>query len=759
MAIRRNRLTSMFETSIFSPATWARRGALLTLLLSGVHAPAIVISSPHTGLSVQVDQHTGIYRVGIRNPTWMFAGQFDVPITNVVVSRGRDSVGAYQQLAFEWHAKQSPMSGQVRLYDEKPLVWFADTCGMAVESAPAPFPAFKAMPGGLHSFSYGMNTFAPPQFAANPVSTPWLLFDDHANALVISPASHFMVASMSGDGQHQMASGLNAQLHGVPAGFTQQTVMAFGQGINRTWDSWGDALVQWTGSKRPGNEADTSLKYLGYWTDNGAAYYYNYDQSKGYAGTLEALMEHFRQEQVPVRYLQLDSWWYYKSFTDPDGKPGKTKAPGLPEGEWNRYGGLMEYKAHTDLFPNGLGAFQKSIDLPLITHNRWIDPASPYHQRYNISGLAAVDPQWWQDIAAYLKASGVVTYEQDWLDRIYKYSPGFSSNLDTAEAFLDNMARACRAKGITLQYCMPYPCFFLQGSRYPNLTTIRTSDDRFNPDRWNNFLYTSRLAASMGIWPWADVYRSTETNNVLLSTLSAGPVGIGDPSGAEDKGNILKAVRADGVIVKPDVSIVPLDQSYIADAQHFASPLVAGTHTDHDGLRTGYVFAFNRSKTNALPAKFSPSELGLTGMVYVFDYFAGTARRLPAGDTFSASLAGQAAAFYVVAPVGGSGIAFLGDRDKFVSTGRQRITSLRDESGRLTVGVVFAKSEESVTLHGYALRAPKVSVQSGVAGAVQFDPATGHFTLELRPDMTLPTDESAGDPVRHLTAVLETPTD
>ena len=612
------------------------------------------------------------------------------------------------------------------------------------------------MPAKLHVFSYGLDNFAPPRFAASDISTPWLLFDDRANSLVVSPASHFMVARMFGDGQHQVASGLNPKLRDLPAGFTQQTLMAFGHGINRTWDLWGRSLLEMEDANRPGNEADIVLKYLGYWTDNGAAYYYNYDVDKGYAGTLQALVARYRHEQIPIRYLQLDSWWYYKSFTGPDGVLGKTKAPALPEGEWNRYGGLMEYKAHTNLFPNGLDAFQKSIDLPLVTHNRWIDPASPYHQQFKISGLAAVDPRWWDDIGAYLKVSGVVTYEQDWLDRIYKYSPAFSSNIDTAAAFLDNMARACRENGITLQYCMPYPCYFLQGSRYDNLTTIRTSGDRFNPDKWNDFLYTSRLAAAMGIWPWADVYRSAETNNLLLSTLSAGPVGIGDPIGAEDKNNLLKAVRADGVIVKPDVSIVPLDRSYIADAQHAESPLVAGTYTDHDGLKTGYVFAFNRSKADNNEVRFSPSELGLKTPVYVYDYFAGASRRLNTGKTFSTTLAGQGSAFYVVAPVGKSGIAFLGDAGKFVSTGKQRIASLRDEPGRLTVDIVFAKTEESVILHGYADGAPKVTALSGKAGAVQYDAATQHFTVELKPDVTLPTGEFIGDPVHKMTAVLET---
>ena len=46
-------------------------------------------------------------------------------------------------------------------------------------------------------------------------------------------------------------------------------------------------------------------------------------------------------------------------------------------------------------------------------------------------------------------------------------------------------------------------------------------------------------------------YMSRETNNVLLATLSAGPVGTGDAMGAENKANLFQAVRADGVIVNP----------------------------------------------------------------------------------------------------------------------------------------------------------------------------------------------------------------
>jgi hypothetical protein len=745
---------------IFESKRTARLAAavLLVLGLTGRESAALSLTAPGSGLSVRLEPTNGLYEIASSTLAWTFAGNVPAPLANVAASRGSDGVGTYQQVSFEWQADKIPMTGRIRLYDEQALALFSQTCKTAAGTPPAAFPDFTKMPADLHVFSYGLKTFAPPQFAASEACTPWLLFDDRACAFIISPASHFMAACMLGDGRQQVASGFNPHLRNLPAGFTQETLVAFGQGINQTWDLWGRSLLELEQAKRPSNDADAVLKYLGYWTDNGADYYYNYDLDKGYAGTLQSLVKRYRQEQIPIRYLQLDSWWYSKTITNADGKPGSArKSDKLPEGEWNRYGGTLEYKAHPFLFPQGLEAFQQSIGLPLVTHARWVDPASPYHQRYKFSGVAAVDPQWWNDIAAYLKSSGVATYEQDWLDRIYRYSPAFSSNLDTGETFLDNMARACREQGITLQYCMPYPCYFLQGSRYANLTTIRASDDRFNPGHWNNFLYTSRLAASLGIWPWADVFKSSETANVLLATLSAGPVGIGDAMGTETMTNLLQAVRADGVIVKPDAPIVPLDRSYIADARHMPAPLIAGTCTRQGKIKTGYVFACNRSKTNSVEVRFAPDELGQTGPIYVYDYFAGAGRRLETNEIFSAPLSQGASAFYAVAPVGESGIAFLGDSEKFVGTGRQRIASLHDEPGKLTVNVVFAEKETAVTLHGFAAAKPKVQVESGRAGTVRYDDAAGHFSVEIKPSPKTPTDRSTGDPVRQVTVVFEMP--
>jgi hypothetical protein len=719
-------------------------------------ASTLNVSVPGGGLSVRMNSNSGGYQIISQNPPWKFGGSLNFPVKNLAGSQGSDDLGNYRQISFDWQAGQIPMNGFIRIYDGKSLALFSQTCGAPSEMPPAAFPAFTKLPKSLHVFSYDDINFAPPEFTASDTSTPWLLFDDQANALIISPASHYMVASMLGDGHKNIASGFNPNLRDLPAGFTQQTLIALDHGINQAWDLWGHSLLALEHAQRPGNDADTVLKYLGYWTDNGAYYYYNYDLQKGYAGTLQTLVDRYRLEQIPIRYLQLDSWWYYKTTTGPDGTPGKSKkSDKLPAGEWNRYGGLLEYKAHPGVFPDGLDNFQKSIGLPLITHNRWIDPNSPYHEHYQISGIAAVDPKWWADIADYLKASGITTYEQDWLDHIYYYSPAFSSNLDTGADFLKDMSSACLQNGITMQYCMPLPCHFLQGSEYGNLTTIRTSGDRFTRFKWNNFLYTSRLADSLGIWPWADVYMSTETDNVLLSTLSAGPVGIGDAMGAEDITNLFLAVRADGMIVKPDAPIVPVDESYLADAQGRPAPLIAATSTDHNGIKTEYIFAVNRPKMPAGDVHLSSADLGLNGPAYIYDYFAGTGKLLEGSD-FSAPLNADASAFYVIAPVGKSGIAFLGDKDKFVGTGKQRITSLDDQAGKLTVGISLAANETFVILHGFADVAPKAIVVSGMDDAVQYDASTHYFYVRINADTNAPLDKSAADPVRQITVVLQT---
>ena len=58
-----------------------------------------------------------------------------------------------------------------------------------------------------------------------------------------------------------------------------------------------------------------SRSILGYWTANGAFYYYNTIQGLNYEDTLIELANYFKAQDIPIRYMDIDSWWYFKGNT------------------------------------------------------------------------------------------------------------------------------------------------------------------------------------------------------------------------------------------------------------------------------------------------------------------------------------------------------------------------------------------------------------------------------------------------------------
>ena len=741
-------------------SVWARSVVVILLLAS---APRIQAQSGTAeGLTAKLDARTGDYVVSGRVSGWQFRGSTDSPVRDLVRAAGGDALGPFHSLRFNWSWNGVTVTGEIKTYDQRPVARFQ----LTYDTRPAPhpqlnFPNFTSLPGGLHVFSYRDLMFAPPQFAAGNYGTPWLLFDDHFNAAILSPAGGYQVTGLSGNGKNTAGVSLDAEVDLVPAGYSVSSILVLGAGIGRVYDDWGAALNIIQGRSRPSNEADDSLRYLGYWTDGGAYYYRNFDPQLGYDGTLLAEIRHLHSSGIPVRYLQLDSWWYEKGNVGPDGIPLKPQGPGagptvpgptqrgrpvFPAARWNAGGGIWLYEASPTLFPQGLEAFHQQVEMPLVTHSKYIGPDSPYHGTYLISGIAPIDSKYWSHIASYLHESGVVNYEQDWLDYIQEYS-GFEANLSLGDQFFDNMASAMKAQGLTMQYSMAKPRNFLQGSRYSNLTTIRVSGDRFIRTRWHEFLFTSQLAGALGIWPWADNANSQDVNAILLQTLSAGPVGFGDELGKESKQNLLQAARTDGVIVKPDAPLVPIDAAYLDGALGRHKPTLGYTHTEHAGITTAYLFAFAAKPEDHGPVQFQAHDVGLSGAMVVYDYFAHRFTLVPAGDSFHGELGGDHASFYICATPGKSGIAFLGDRDKFVGTGRMRIASIADSAKQLETDVIFARDESELTLHVHAGFEPRVTAQGGRVGIVKYDPATGEFDVPISPDpKKQPVTRSAWEP-------------
>jgi len=688
-------------------------------LLARFEVAAETVQEPTTGVSLEV-QPDGTYSVTTGpvttcTPAFVFRGSLGQGAGDLVAGIGTDALGDYQEIRFRF-VDSSGRRARIRTYSGRPVVVFS--VSWASKSANTEgFPRLVASPDAPFKSSF-QGKWGVYKFDEKGTEGPWAQFDEGGNTFILSAASNFLVSHLARNTAGEIESRIHPAIKTLPAGLTHDTLLVFESGINRAFDTWGSALTSLQGKTRPPNDAGPLLESLGYWTDNGGAYYYDFDPSLGYEGTLLAVRDAFEKAGVPLGYMQLDSWWYPKGDT----------------GDWNpapsqwQYG-IATYEAHPALFPRGLKAFHEQLGLPLFTHARWIDDKSAYRKRYKMSNNVVIDPEYWSTVGTYLSDAGVFGYEQDWLDQ--KATAAYT--IDDQNAFFDTMAATFRSRGMSMQYCMATPRHFMQSSRYDNLTTMRLSEDIFNRDRWDQFLYTSRLAASVGVWPWSDVFESSDRDNLLLATLSAGVVGVGDALGAIVPQNLRMAARADGVLVKPDSPLLPTDETYLADAQKISKPLVAVTNTDFGAFRAVYLFAHARGSQTS--ATFTPAAFGLSGPVFVWDTFAKKGTLAEAEAPFHQWLA-QGRAFDILVPVGPSGIAFLGDEGKFVALGKKRITNVRESRGRLSVGVSFAPTEASVTLQGWAPELPRVIACSGRA-RLTWDATTGLYRVEVTPDANL----------------------
>ena len=705
----------------------------------------------------QVDASAGTYSLQSAQPPMEFQGRVEGSMTDVRSSAGQDRMGAFQDLMFSWEQEGTPVRADVHLYGDKPRVLFVLTfLGPTRQPGKIIFPDFQSLPKDLHVFSY-QKTFSHPAFAADNSGTPWLFFNNQKDAAILSPASHFFATDMQGDGRRSAGVSLNSKLAIVPANYSISSVMVALHGINAAWDAWGQALLDQGGKTAPTNESNVGLRYLGYWTDNGCAYYIQCDPHLGYAGTLLAEVQHLRQQSIPVRYLMLDGWWTAGDCAH-------------------------QYVVNPAYFPDGLAAFQKQVDLPLFGYIAAPCMVALSHNKFPVDNPAASTAPFWNFIADYLKTGDIGMVEVDWLNKLNTQNH-FDTAPQRADAFMDGMGQTMAARHIDICYCMALPRELLQASQYPSASMDRVSDDVLSRPRWWDIVYTSRLVYSLGMWPWTDSPPATEADHgdsLLLQTLTAGMVGFGDYTGKEDRRAIMPAVRADGVIVKPDLPLMPTDQTYVDQVQHPDWPVVAHTVTSQGTVSTAYVFAFGAVKDFKGPwtmhnvekssyfvpvgnaydltkhsqsVRFSPAEMGLSGPVFVYNYFTHEATEVPADGTFSGQLGENQKSYYVCAPTGASGIAFMGDLNQYVGTGQTRIPALSDSPSGLQASVAFAKGENSITLHGFADFKPVVRVEGGQGASVQYDSATHEFSVAIQPGGDLPWTQET-DPVRVVKATF-----
>jgi hypothetical protein len=654
----------------------------------------------------------GTYELAFPSIHWSLDGRLADTPASIRKARGKDAIGNYQAVSAAYLG--GTRTAEIRVYQNLPIALLRDTWITAGQNE-HPFPTFKALPADLMKFSYQQKTFGIYEFGALGPEGPWSLFDKNGDVLLLSPADHFQVSRMDETAGGEADSQIVPTIQTLPAGFSHSTLIVLGKGMNHTFAVWGNALLALGGKQRPANNANVVLAKFGYWTDRGATYYYKFDPQLSYTGTLLALRDEFEKLGLPLGYMQLDSWWYPKGENDHWDSAGST----LPFGE-------DTYRADKELFPNDLSAFHQSLALPMVTHARWISTTSPYRQRYKMSGNVIIDPAFWKSTADYLADAGVVTYEQDWLN--HNAQP--EMNLQDPQAFLGEMSQAMLSKDITIQYCMPLPSDYMASTEYSNVQTTRVSDDRFERARWDSFLYDSRLASAVGLWPWTDVFLSSELPNLILSTLSAGPVGVGDALAGTNAQNLKAAIRRDSVIVKPDAPVLPIDAMYASDATNPGAPMVGMAESDFADNTIRYVFAYARN-----PAEESVTvplnELDVSGPVFAYDWAKHRGEVIPAGGNLRMKFE-DGWDYQIISPVNRKGLALLGDVGQIVPMGKKRVAAFEDH-GTLTATIEFAGGEETLPISGYASRRPKLKALKGQVENAAYDSQTKMFEAQVAP--------------------------
>jgi hypothetical protein len=245
----------------------------------------------------------------------------------------------------------------------------------------------------------------------------------------------------------------------------------------------------------------------------------------------------------------------------------------------------------------------------------------------------------------------------------------------------------------------------MQSTENPVMLSVQASldhhvGDGLDPRVWKHLIFTSAFYGALGIWPSRDNIQSGADPNgfedVLLANLMGGSIELGHRIG-EANWDLLKKVyrEGDGLVLKPDRPIVPLDRCY------FDGSAVGYTESNISGKRWYYVLSL---PAGGYLAQFSASDTGASGAWAVFDWDRKSVSVQDAASPINL-LRETKHQYFVLAPILENGMALFGDTGKFISMAEQRIAAVESSDKSIRVGVI-ASREESPTLTGYSPRRP-----------------------------------------------------
>lgn len=463
----------------------------------------------------------------------------------------------------------------------------------------------------LGFFAWGMNSFGDDSkkfglWDTNQTKTivsgldsgPLVLMNEIGDSIVMSHSSQFMVTSTKYNldelGKGTVSWGILGSIKEIPPHFSSSVILVYNKSPGKALKLWGDNLRKLYGkARKPAPHFQND--YLGYWTDNGAYYYYNTVKNRTYEQTLYGVYKYSKEARIPYRYLQIDSWWYYKS----DGTQGVTN--------WIPQSGY---------FPSGLRDFSEKTNWKYFAHNRWFSANNVYAKqnggKYDFvierdKDIALPqDKTFWKDFFHNATQWGLRMYLQDWLTLQFDKMSFTKENITAARTWLLQLDEALDFYGIPTQLCMT-PCrTALQTLEMKSINNARVSTDYLLGEQWRIGL-TSHFAWNLGVFPNKDNFFSKTDQpgnpfkkkepypalHAVAATLSLSQVAVGDGIGMTDVKLLMRTCNSDGLILSPCKPALSVDEQFLRSAfdQENVAGEVTTTHSIVSGKRFGVVLA------------------------------------------------------------------------------------------------------------------------------------------------------------------------
>ena len=523
-------------------------------------------------------------------------------------------------------------------------------------------------------------------------------------------------------------AGLQGMITSIPIGTRVTSCLVFASGISNSIHKYGSFIRKSLGK----TDYDVTKSRLGltssalsYWTDNGAFYdWYRWPNITA-AGTpqdvLIHLFETFRNNSLPVKYTQLDAYWY--PFIQ---KNGNCK---------------LNDSVKENVFPKGLKYLEEQIG-PLLLYsgptcessNYWKENGGDWDATYSIhynAGFARgqfgnVQPDSSYDFYNTIfrqgrEERGMAEFEIDFLDFNYLIFPLFLRNLTASEIWLGGMANAAGNNNMTVQYCMTLPSDLLVSAHFDSVTNARASQD-YTPGYWNSYHIggSALLISAMGLGAskdnfWTMVnehdisgHKGSEPNgelNAMVCALTSGPVGFSDAIGFTDYSVLWPTTTKSGQLLHGARPLTPLERTFYtgtgmdAGAWHTHSQVsdpVSNTGSYwYTVLLAGVKSEYYLSNEDFYP---SPNEA-----VLLASPWASKCREdsklgdciVPLNSTFSVTRHYTSNNNYALINVAEyrDGLAFFGEVDKYVQVSPDRFTSFTRSSTAVSATAVGTPGE------------------------------------------------------------------